>query len=485
MKTIWNYVFAAVAVMALAACTREPLQPEMAAEDAVPVTRAGGSGTLAALLTAHPWELVSVEADWNGDGVLLDEDETGANSAGNIITFLAGGGLQFDCSAHGGLTDNYYTNNPFTPQGVSSMTWTLNASQGRIVFGGNGYPLVKVAQNANNTLGIDSLTESVLVLTIELWGALYYLTFEPVHDPFESMTPAQIRAQADDYLVWSDEFNEGESLTSNWEFETGNYGQDQLEYCVSAPDGYIEIGKKKNKKKYYTAQISNGTSGADGGSLKLRAYKVNYQGCSYISTRISTKKNQGGAWKHGLIEMRAKLPIANGVWPAFWLLPRYGNPDVNAGNDGGELDIMEYVPNSGETNAKKRIYFSAHSKYATLEAGPDTGYTDPVTGDFTPYSLPYQFANQSTIASWHTYTLLWTDKFVKAYVDDNLYYNASNPNPGQHNLPYWGFDQEMYVKLNFALGGWGGAPANPWPNPDSNSSTVFEIDYVRVYQSGL
>lgn len=38
--------------------------------------------------------------------------------------------------------------------------------------------------------------------------------------------------------------------------------------------------------------------------------------------------------------MQAKLPVGKGVWPAFWLLGRHGDPRP-------EIDIMEAYPGGG------------------------------------------------------------------------------------------------------------------------------------------
>jgi len=280
-------------------------------------------------------------------------------------------------------------------------------------------------------------------------------------DPFDSMTPAEIRAAYSP--VWQDEF-EGSSVNTagdnGWIFQTGGsgWGNNEIQY-------YVNQSVKIGGTTYNTAAVNDGT-------LKINAYKVSYQSRNYISARMYTKQS----WKHGLVEMKAKLPITKGCWSAFWMLPKYGSSYVRDGSmDGGELDIVEYVPNDGAN----KIYFSAHSYYTTKEAKE--------AGDFVYYPGNVDFSGNYTLSStttaqndWHTYSLLWTDKYVKAFVDDHLYYTAQNPYPGQHNLPYWGFDQEYYILLNLAIGGdWGGTPASTWPNP-----AVYEIDYVKVYQSG-
>ncbi len=63
--------------------------------------------------------------------------------------------------------------------------------------------------------------------------------------------------------------------------------------------------------------------------------------------------------------------------------------------------------------------------------------------------------------------------YHKAY--GTFTYNAAE-NIDISNSDAWPFDQDFYVILNLALGGWGGTI------DDSIFPTTLEIDYVRVYQ---
>ena len=269
-------------------------------------------------------------------------------------------------------------------------------------------------------------------------------------------------------LVWSDEFNAGESLSSNWTFEKGGdgWGNNELQYYCD--NGTITL----SGTTYKTADVSSD------GTLKITAYKISKSNSTdkkeYISARMNTKQS----WQYGYIEMRAKLPVTKGCRSAFWMLPKNGSSYVrDSSMDGGELDIVEHVP--AETSEQNKIYFSAHSYYATKEAqtaGDYVGYVHPTTG--VQYGHD-GYGTVSTPTEWHTYSMLWTDEFVRAFIDGGQYFYAPNPYPGTVNLPYWGFNQEFYIKLNLAVGGdWGG-----YNGIASNFGTpTYEIDYIRVYQ---
>ncbi len=258
-------------------------------------------------------------------------------------------------------------------------------------------------------------------------------------------------------IAWSDEFDTSVTLYTNWLFNQGGTGWGNHELQYYCPNGYYSESQR-------TAIVSDGT-------LKIKAYKVNpspqTDNCPYVSARMDTKQG----FKYGYIEMRAKLPVTPGVWPAFWMLLKDGPSYVrDESKTGAEIDMMEYVPNDGAD----QIYFSAHSYNATLEAGRETGYVDPVTGQKYSYC---QAGTNTTPDDWHCYGMEWTHEYIKGFIDGVQYFYAPNPTPDAKNMAVWPFDQEFYIKLNLAIGGdWGGTV-----DPNLTEET-FEVDWVRVFQ---
>lgn len=259
-------------------------------------------------------------------------------------------------------------------------------------------------------------------------------------------------------LVWSDEFDSQSNSLSNWKFEKGGtgWGNQELQYYCEG-GVYAPTGQQ-------TASVSDGT-------LKIKAYKIvpspSSDDCEFISTRMNTKQG----WEHGYIEMRARLPMTKGCWPAFWMLPLEGPYNVrDASGWGAEIDILEYVPGDQLYTA----YFSAHSYKATPAAGRDTGYTDPVSGEFYSYC---QNTAVQTPNNWHCYGMEWTHEYIRGFFDGIQYFYAPNPKPEDADQFTWPFDQKFYLKLNLAVGGsWGGTPATGF------TEETYEVDWVRVYQ---
>lgn len=242
-------------------------------------------------------------------------------------------------------------------------------------------------------------------------------------------------------LVWSDEFNGAANSApdpTKWTYDLGNNG-----------------GWGNNEQENYTSSTQN--SYQDGqGHLVIQV--LNNSG-SYTSARLKTEGLYSLAY--GRVVARIKIPYAQGIWPAFWML---GNNITTVGWPAcGETDIME---NFGVQNN------DASSNHGTLH-GP--GYQG--AGLSATYELPNgeQFAED-----FHLFQIDWEPDSVKFYVDGNLYSTvtpASMPPGGT-----WPFDNNpMFFILNVAVGS-SATPAPVGPPTGTSFPQQMLVDYVRVYQ---
>lgn len=238
-------------------------------------------------------------------------------------------------------------------------------------------------------------------------------------------------------LVWEDEFNGTQLDLTKWEQQIGDG-------CPSL------CGWGNNELQYYRAQ----NTAVAGGLLTITAKRENFGGRAYTSSRLRTKNR--GDWKYGRIEMRGKMPVGRGLWPAFWMLPTdevYGTWAAS-----GEVDIMEYLGHQ------------SNRVFGTLHYGGTFPLNQSASNSFTLSSGTFN-------GGFHDFALEWEPCAMRWYVDGVLYATQTNWNSagGPYPAP---FDQRFHLLLNLAVGG--NLPGAP------DGSTVFPqtlvVDYVRVYQ---
>jgi beta-glucanase (GH16 family) len=237
-------------------------------------------------------------------------------------------------------------------------------------------------------------------------------------------------------LAWSDEFTGSTLNANNWNPEINGNGE-----------GNAEL-------EYYTGRVQN--LFLSQGNLVIEARQESYSGSNYTSARIDSYGKE--SFQYGRIDIRAKLPVSTGMWPALWML---GN-NINTGTSWpacGEMDIMELIG-----TYPSRVTGSIHWEQAGNTEGTYNNNYNLPSGDFSQ-----QF---------HVFSEIWTADSVTYLVDDNVYVQASyqaqvtsGTNPFNTNNPF-------FFIFNVAVGG-------NWPGPPS-SSTVFPqrmfVDYVRVFQ---
>jgi beta-glucanase (GH16 family) len=230
-------------------------------------------------------------------------------------------------------------------------------------------------------------------------------------------------------LVWEENFD-GKDLDFNvWNLDLG--------------DGCPDLcGWGNNEAQVYT----NANYKVENGFLSLVAKKLDD---GYTSTRINSKNKK--EFLYGKIEVRAKLPLGKGLWPAFWMLGK--NINEVGWPACGEIDILEYV--GREPN---KIFTTIHTQDS--HGNSKNTRKDEIKG---------------IEEGFHTYAIDWSHKSIAFYIDDQHFYTFE---PQEITPEIWPFDQPFYLLLNLAVGGnFGGHDID-----DSIFPKEFVIDYIRVYQ---
>jgi len=259
---------------------------------------------------------------------------------------------------------------------------------------------------------------------------------------FNSPVQAQCVEIENCELVWSDEFDGTEVDTTKWSFQRGDGSE------VSLPPGW-----GNSEQQWYTE--NNATVAA--GFLTITARKESVQpGWNFTSARLRSFRKAD--WTYGRMEMRAKMPVGKGLWPAFWMLST--NREYGGWAASGEIDIMEYL-GSEPDEVLGTIHYGGEWPNNTFSG--------------TPYKLP----EGSFDEDFHVFAIEWEEGEIRWYVDDVHYgtktewFSSAAPFPAP-------FDKKMHLLLNMAVGG------NLPGAPDANTMfpAEFVIDYVRVYQEG-
>ncbi len=239
-------------------------------------------------------------------------------------------------------------------------------------------------------------------------------------------------------LLWSDEFSyTGLPDSTKWNYDLGNG-------CPNL------CGWGNNELQHYTNQPENAR--VENGLLIIEAHQLSDSTRPYTSARLVTRGK--AQWKSVRVEVRARLPRGRGTWPAIWMLPaewKYGGWPAS-----GEIDIMEHVG------------FDENVIHGTLH-----------TETFNHMKRTQREGTlmvKDVTTAFHVYAVDWQPDKIAFLIDDKPFFTV-------HKAPAdtwkeWPFDQEIYLILNLAVGGfWGGMQGidrSIWPQR-------MEIDYVRVY----
>jgi beta-glucanase (GH16 family) len=274
-----------------------------------------------------------------------------------------------------------------------------------------------------------------------------------------SAAPEPLRtASGEPYrLVWSDEFDgSGPVDSAHWGFESGFVRNQELQWYqpenAIRRNGILLIeGRREHKPNpRYVAPSADASSPT---APPNRRGWANREFIEYTSSSINTRGKH--AWLYGRFEMRAKIDVRTGSWPAFWMLGTRGPWPTN-----GEVDIMEFYDdtllfNVAWAGANNIVWNSVKVRRDRLSADWAERY--------------------------HVWRMDWDERSIKLYLDDTLMNSqdlAATTNAPRPGAPANPFHEPAYILVNQAMGGQhGGDPAK------SALPLKYEVDYVRVYQT--
>lgn len=277
-------------------------------------------------------------------------------------------------------------------------------------------------------------------------------------------------------LVFSDEFTGNTLDDSKWHaYQDCWGGGNQERECytrradnVSVHDGALDL----------TAKFETATGPSLSEDLRAPGVEPAPATKPFTSGKVSTKGKF--TLTYGRIEVRAKSPTGQGVWPAIWLLPAQDLYGPWPGS--GEIDVMEAV-NLG-VKCGSCVGGTENQIYGTIHYGSNMHHYQGLSQQ-KAFALP-----KDSEGDWHTYRVDWNPDEIVWYVDGKDYSHVklhnwrdplqkTKPAPALGNAP---FDRPFYLILNLAIGGL-------WPESHDKGGVILSdfpkslsVDWVHIYQ---
>ncbi len=236
--------------------------------------------------------------------------------------------------------------------------------------------------------------------------------------------------------AFTDEFN-SVILNEKWSYGEGNGCPNECGYGLS------------EELQYYT---KNNIESKDG-NLVITAKKETLGQNLYTSGSLSTLNTF--SFTYGRVDVRAKLPKGQGIWPRIVLL-------------GDAIKVVSW-PTPG------------HMSLVELIGGNIDGRDNSIIGKLI-WGLPNKVEARSDFVSlkngifndqFHVFSIVWEPAKIQWLLNDKVYFEQTIESSmnGTFNKPF-------HLNINLAVGG--KFPGNP------DNSTVFPqeivIDYIRVFQ---
>ncbi|KAK7455052.1 hypothetical protein BaRGS_00039541 [Batillaria attramentaria] len=301
-------------------------------------------------------------------------------------------------------------------------------------------------------------------------------------------------------LVWHESFQGSQIDKSRWKHEVSAYGGGNWEFQVYNPDrenSYVENGTLYIKPTLIT---DNSKFGQDFMSSRYSVLDVKalWGECTRSECFGDKRKAKDGtlppvlsaklisryAFKYGRMEVVAKMPLGDWIWPAIWMVSRddaYGEWPRS-----GEIDLVESRGNRNFRDCDARKILSTLHYGAPAENGSiQDGYEKSTSERWAPRHKPLMWAEE-----FHTYFVDWTPGHIQLGVDNDVIMDQPTPREGYWN--YGGFsgtnpwtrggrdapfDKEMVIQLNVAVGGTNGYfpddPQKPWRNDERDANGSF------------
>ena len=246
-------------------------------------------------------------------------------------------------------------------------------------------------------------------------------------------------------LVWSDEFDrDGAPDPRSWTYERGFVRNRELQWyqpenaVVRGGLLVIEARREVRPNPTYVPGSTDWRRGRD--SIRVTSASVTTRGLR--------------SWRYGRFEMRGRIDVRPGMWPAFWTVGDSGRWPAS-----GEIDVMEYYRNMLLANV------------AWADSTGAAAWDDS--------RLPLDSLGGARWArEFHVWRMDWDERAIRLSVDGrvlnvtDLAATTNRDGTGVNPLR-----RPQHLILNLAVGGTQGGDPSATRLP-----ARFEVDWVRVYR---
>jgi beta-glucanase (GH16 family) len=267
----------------------------------------------------------------------------------------------------------------------------------------------------------------------------------------------------------------GGSIVSNSEHEVYQFGNCQINTADSTMHlvAYYDSLHCIQRNEYYLPKCMWPEYGGSGfpssNGLCFFSGAIEYYKKHYVQNADERK------FLYGYFEIRCKLPIHQGAFPAFWL---HSADTTSSDPYYEEIDIFEYswsngdpdfhyhpVPNPDPTYAGDPWVITT-GIYHNLNGHPIVFETDTYARNYPKLTKGHGYQD---ISDWHTYSCEWMPDHVYWFLDGRLVNSFCDAT----HIPR----HPMTLKTNYAINGYYNYGDSIWVGTDE-----MVIDYIKVYQ---
>ncbi|KAI9596063.1 concanavalin A-like lectin/glucanase domain-containing protein [Syncephalis fuscata] len=238
-------------------------------------------------------------------------------------------------------------------------------------------------------------------------------------------------------VIFEDSFNAKTLNTTAWGYDLGD----------GCDVGICGWGNNEHQI-YDKASLMTGYRGR---YLRITAKRT--QGDRWASSKITTRGKF--TFTYGRVDVRARMPITDGAFPAIWMLPQDNAYGIWPAS--GEVDIGEYQSLWNKNFEPHRVRTPGGLHFAKFHGATAKSF----------------WAEGNDPSQWHTYSVVWTENRFDFLLDGKIYGSYSPPTTSDPKE--WPFNKPFYLIINLAI-----EPGFGTKAPLNVKEMSMDIDWIRV-----